>query len=62
MRDEMACPKCGCEDYHVSDYGDGFDGEFGEQWWELYCPECGCKYTASKVYQLIRTTTEVSES
>ena len=60
MKDKMACPKCGCEEYHTCDYTDGFDGEFGEQQWQFYCPECGCEYTVTKVYQLINTISEVS--
>ena len=46
------CPKCGCEDYEVNDYGDSFDQFGGEQWWSCTCDKCGCNFDMTKVYKL----------
>jgi hypothetical protein len=52
------CPKCGCEDYEVNDYGDSFD-QFGcEQWWSCTCSKCGCNFDMTKVYRLTNVIIE----
>lgn len=52
------CPECASEDFEIEDYGDAFDEDGGEQWWNCKCSKCGCKFSIDKIYVLSNVVIE----
>ena len=54
---EEKCPVCNSEDYEIEDYGDSFDIDGGEQWWQCKCNN-GHSFSIHRYYELTNVTIE----
>lgn len=55
------CPNCGSNDYTTNGYGDDFDMDKAEQWWDCTCNRCGQNFTEHRFYKLVNVCFETED-
>ena len=55
------CPNCGSSDYTVNDYGEEFDINYAEQWWDCTCNLCHQNFTERRCYKLVNVIFETED-